>query len=113
MYNLTASEITQLNDFKQFLKFEHTWAFERFISSPAKTLALFTGNQAMKTSSSAYSYVLRVLSMHPVAIKNVEYWECDHHRKFTEEEISEEDFLKNHKKHNTVVVIFTKVHGTL
>ena len=98
MHNLTTSEITQLNDFKQFLKFERTWAFDRFVNSPAKTLALFTGNQYGKTGGTAFSYVLRCLSMHPIAIKNVEYWECEQHRAFMEEELTEYDFLKTHRK---------------
>jgi hypothetical protein len=97
MYDLTNSEITQLNDFKQFLKFERAWHFDRFVTSPAKVLAFFTGNQTGKTCGAAYSYVLRCLSMHPIAVKNVEYWECEQHFLFKDEQITEAEFRKNHK----------------
>jgi phage terminase large subunit-like protein len=66
----------QLNDLKGFLSFERTWQLERFIRMPQKVIGLFTGNQSMKTSSTAYQYVLRVLGMHPVPKKNVVYFEC-------------------------------------
>lgn len=95
---LTSSQINQLNDFKQFLKFKRTWAFDKMINSPAKVIAMFFGNQGGKTCGTAYSYVLRVLSMHPIAIKNVEYWECECHFLFKDEKLSESEFLKNHKK---------------
>ena len=43
---------------------------------PWKITALFTGNQSMKTASTAYQYVLRILGKHPVPKKNVVYFEC-------------------------------------
>ena len=96
--NLTESEINQLNDFQGFVKFKRTWPFEKFINSPAKTIGYFTGNQYGKTGSVAYSYVLRILGTHPVAVKNVEYWECENHLLFKTDQLSEEEFLKKHRR---------------
>lgn len=98
MLNLSQGEISQLNDFRGFLKYQKTEAFERFVNSPAKILGLFTGNQFGKTGLAAYSYVLRILGVHPVAVKNVEYWECENHLLFKTDELSEEEFLKKHRK---------------
>lgn len=50
------------------------------------------------TAMVAFSYVLRILGFHPVATKNIEYWECESYRKFKDEEISESEHLERHKK---------------
>lgn len=65
-----------LNDFANFVKFKKTWAFLRLINSRSKVTALFTGNQFGKTAGVAYQYVMRILGIHPVIIKNVDYFEC-------------------------------------
>ena len=46
------------------------------------TIGAFTGNQWGKTANFAYQYVLRVLGWHPIAEKNVLYFECDCGHKF-------------------------------
>lgn len=74
--NLTPHEAKILSDFAPFLSFQQTWAFKEFISLPHKIIGLFTGNQAMKTSSISYQYVLRILGYHPIAWKNVLYFRC-------------------------------------
>lgn len=74
---MTNEDIVQLNNFEGFLSFKPTWAFQKYIRCPHQKIGLFTGNQSMKTASTAYQYVLRILSMHPVIKKNVTYWECE------------------------------------
>ena len=72
----------QLNEFAQFFLFKPTWAFQNFIRVPHRIVGLFTGNQAMKTSSTAFQYVLRIMGWHPVAHKNVLYFECMNRHEF-------------------------------
>jgi Terminase large subunit, T4likevirus-type, N-terminal len=96
--NLSQSEITTLNDFANFVRYKKTWDFGKFINTPAKIIGLFTGNQRGKTAMAAYGYVMRILSIHPVAIKNVEYWECENHLLFKTDEMDEEEYLKKHRK---------------
>jgi hypothetical protein len=68
--NLTDQDINKLNDFTGFLSFITTWQAKKFFNCPNKTVGLFTGNQAMKTATTAYGYVLRVMGQHPVPKKN-------------------------------------------
>lgn len=77
MIDLSDAQVQQLNDFESFLSFKPTWAFKRFVNARNKTVGLFTGNQYGKTAGVAYSYVLRIFSMHPIPEKNIAYWECD------------------------------------
>jgi hypothetical protein len=74
--NLTDKDAQQLNAMAGLMSWEPTWAFRQYINCKHKLIALFCGNQAMKTSSTAYQYVLRVLGEHPVPDKNVLYFEC-------------------------------------
>ena len=60
-----------LEDFKR-----ETWHFLNFMKMPQTIIALFCGNQSMKTSSVTFQYVMRVLGRHPVPKKNVVYVEC-------------------------------------
>ena len=53
-----------------------TWHFKKFLKMPQQIVALFCGNQSMKTSSICFQYVMRVLGMHLVPKKNVLYFEC-------------------------------------
>src|SRR3972149_4801731 len=48
-----------------------TWIFQQFINRPEKIIGYFTGNQKGKTCDVAYSYVLRIMGMHPVEKKNM------------------------------------------
>ena len=57
--------------FEGFWSFKPTWIFQQFINRPEKIIGLFSGNQFGKSSSVAYSYVLRILGMHPVEHKNM------------------------------------------
>ncbi len=78
----TEVDYSNLEYFSNFLKYQHTWAFNKFIHLRHKTIALFTGNQAMKTSGCAYQYVLRILGKHPIPEKNILYFECAKDHKF-------------------------------
>jgi len=71
-----------LEHYSNFLKFKLTWAFKKLICLPYDIIAAFTGNQAMKTSSFAYQYIYRILGWHPVAEKNVLYFECPKKHKY-------------------------------
>ena len=73
---LTKTDIKQLNDFERFFSYIPTWAFGKLINLANKRISLFTGNQALKTSSVAYQYVFRILGLHPIPKKNVLYFEC-------------------------------------
>lgn len=74
--NYSEDSTKQLNDLTSFLKFKPTWIFKKFIYSRAKIKALFTGNQFGKTAGVAYSYVLRILGIHPIVELNIDYKEC-------------------------------------
>lgn len=65
-----------LKQFEGFFQYRPTWATRQLMSMNHTVIALFTGNQCMKTSSVAYQYVLRILGWHPVAVKNILYFEC-------------------------------------
>lgn len=79
---MNKTELAQLEGLANFLKYQHTWAFNQFVHLPHKIIGLFTGNRAMKTSGCAYQYVLRILSRHPIPEKNVLYFECSQGHKF-------------------------------
>lgn len=70
-------DTTHINAFEGLVSFTRTWAYNKFLSCTNKFIALFTGNQYGKTGGAAHSYALRVLGMHPVAQKNVLYFECE------------------------------------
>ena len=57
--------------FEGFWSFKPTWIFQQFINRPEKIIAYLTGNQKGKTCDIAYSYVLRIMGMHPVEKKNM------------------------------------------
>lgn len=73
---LSDSEVSQLNDFEGFLSYKVTWPIRKLLNAEQRTIALFTGNQFGKTAAVAYSYVLRILGLHPIAKKNITYWRC-------------------------------------
>lgn len=74
---LTDIEKRQLNDFLGFLSFKFTWIFKQFLKCKKKVILLIYGNQAGKTGGTAVNYVMRILGLHPVACKNVLYFECE------------------------------------
>ena len=63
--------MADLADWSFFFSFKPTWPFKQFVNLDKKIVFLSTGNQAMKTASAAYSYVLRILGMHPIEKKNI------------------------------------------
>lgn len=93
---LTQKDIEILNNFENYLSFKRTWIFERFINCPAKYLLLVYGNQGGKTASVEYSYVMRVLGIHPIPKKNIVYWECEHRIKAKIDEETEKEYLIKH-----------------
>lgn len=77
MAEFTNREIKDLNSFSGFFRFQPTWVFKKFVNCDYKTILLTTGNQFGKTGSVAFSYVLRILGMHPIAKRNILYFECE------------------------------------
>lgn len=83
---MTIDVAKQFNDAAAiFTKFKPTWAWKQYIRLPHSTIGLFTGNQSMKTSSTAAQYVLRILGKHPIPRKNILYFECENLQKEKEE----------------------------
>lgn len=70
-------EIEQINKHESIFRYKTTWAYQQFLRCDQSIIALFTGNQAMKTSSVAHNYVLRIMSWHPIPKKNVLYFKCN------------------------------------
>lgn len=70
-------DIQSFNDFQGFLRFKFTWPYRKFLNEPAKFILWITGNQFGKTGTVSHSYVMRIMGWHPVAKKNVLYFECD------------------------------------
>ena len=70
--------VDRYNENKPFLVdfIRDTWHFRKFTNMSQRFIALFCGNQSMKTSSVCVQYVMRVLGLHPVPKKNVVYTEC-------------------------------------
>lgn len=76
MPDISSKDADILNQFEGLLSFQWTWAFKYFIHMPFDNIALFTGNQCMKTASCAIQYVFRIMGWHPIPKKNVLYFEC-------------------------------------
>jgi hypothetical protein len=75
--------VQQLNDLASFLSFIRTPIIKRFLNLRHHLIGLFCGNQSLKTSSTAYSCVLRIMGMHPVPEKNVDHYVCDCGKKWS------------------------------
>ena len=73
----------QLNTFENFFSWQSTWDFLKFVHCEHRVIGYFTGNQRGKTGGTAYQYVMRILGMHPVAKKNVLYFECEEGHMFS------------------------------
>jgi len=80
--SLSDKDVKQLNQFQGFLSFKHNWPFRKFVSCAHKIVLLIYGNQSGKTGGTAYNYVLRVLGQHPIAKKNVVYYECSNDHQY-------------------------------
>lgn len=59
------------NLFEGFFLYKPSWLFTQFINRYERIICLFTGNQRGKTSLVAYSYVMRIMGMHPIEAKNM------------------------------------------
>jgi hypothetical protein len=105
---LSNQDISTLNDFEGFLSFKPTWALKKFLHLTHKIIAIFSGNQALKTASTSYSYALRILGIHPVPKKNVVYLECEKRAKILSKEIDLEDYLKEHESKDSATFIVKK-----
>ena len=93
----TQKDIETLNDFEGYLSFIPTWMYRIFVNLPHKIIFLTSGNQSLKTASTARQYVDRILGWHPIPKKNVVYWECSKRFKIHRNEITLEELLKDHK----------------
>lgn len=87
---LTNEETSAFDPWAGFLSFKHTWIFKQFINRPEKIVALYTGNQTMKTASVAYQYVMRILGTHPVEEKNMRPWKEHRIYRFASENLPTE-----------------------
>ncbi len=72
-----------LNDFANLFSYKMIPEVKQMLELPYKILAWFTGNQAGKTGGVAFSYVLRILSYHPVPNRNVIFFECENGHQFS------------------------------
>jgi phage terminase large subunit-like protein len=95
--NISQKEIEVINGYEKFLSFKPTWVFKKSINTACKIVAWFTGNQFGKTCSVSYSYVLRILGIHPIPKKNIVYYECEHRLKAMLDEDVKKEYLKTHK----------------
>lgn len=73
----TDTDRAQLNEFANYLKFKPTFLYKCLLNSNAKITLLSCGNQSGKTGSIMRSYVDRILGFHPIAKKNIVYYECE------------------------------------
>ena len=72
----TDKQIEELNSLNSYVSFKESWIYRQFMNNPSKIMLWSCGNQFGKTATVARSYVARILGLHPIAIKNVVYWEC-------------------------------------
>jgi hypothetical protein len=76
MIELPRKDINILNDMGNYLNFIRTPISVAVANCPAMIKGLFWGNQSGKTGSQSVEYIDRYLSLHPVAIRNVNYYRC-------------------------------------
>ena len=67
----------EFGEYDSLFNYIPTWMSQMFFYLPHKIIALFCGNQALKTSLMNYQLVMRVYGLHPVPKKNVLYFECE------------------------------------
>jgi len=79
---LSETDIKHINAMENFLSWEVTDVFKRFINSRNRVIGVFSGNQLGKTNMAMYQYVLRVLGWHPVPEKNILFFECTNDHKY-------------------------------
>ncbi len=69
-------EIAQVNSSQGLIGFKDNWFSRQCLAHDYEVLLLDTGNRGGKTCNIARQYVLRILGVHPIARKNVLYFEC-------------------------------------
>ena len=89
----------ELEKYLQFSQYIYTWIAGRFFICPLDVLALFFGNQAGKGALVIMNYLYRIIGYHPVAIKNVLYYECSAAIRYQQALIAEEDVTGWNKGH--------------
>jgi len=77
--SLPEEEVRQLNSWANFFAYKPHPLWSPFITCTAYILGLFTGNQMGKTAMICRSYVLRILGLHPVPWKNLDWLQCTAH----------------------------------
>jgi len=102
-------EIDILNSCENFFSFNKTPVYKRLIKCWHKIIALFTGNQFGKTGSVSYTYVLRIMSIHPIPKKNITYLECMDRPKAQIDEGFKSEYLKKHKNLDSATFLMAKM----
>src|SRR3990167_2666423 len=64
-------EKAAVNEWLGFFSYKPTWIFKQFIHRPERIIGLFWGNRGGKTGSVSFSYVMRILGIHPIEAKNM------------------------------------------
>lgn len=96
---LSQSEAKIVNDYSTFASYVYTWLGMKFLRCDKDVLALFFGNQAGKGALVVVNYILRIIGYHPVARKNVLYYECETALKYQDAVIKRKDVVGMDKGH--------------
>lgn len=89
--SLSDAEKKIVNNFSAFASYKYTWLAAQFLKCDTDVLALFFGNQAGKGALCVINYILRIIGAHPVARKNVLYYECENAIKYREAQLQRRD----------------------
>lgn len=109
-FNMSNPEmVAQLNAFSGLCQFKQTPVFTWLMNCPEKLILLDTGNQFGKGACISMDYVYRVLGYHPIAERNVVYFECKNGHTFAPYKTPEnricpqcESSLERHKRESYV-----------
>jgi hypothetical protein len=96
---LSPEEAKIINNYSMFAGYIYTWLGKRFLNCDKDVLALFFGNQAGKGALVVINYILRIMGYHPVARKNVLYYECETAIKYEEAVLQRKDVTAMDKGH--------------
>ncbi len=99
MQQLTDRQTTELNNYSALASYQYTWIGNKFMNCPLDVLAVFFGNQAGKGAMVVINYILRILGCHPVAQKNVLYYQCENAIKYDEAERKDKDLTEIERGH--------------
>lgn len=81
---LSQAETKIINDYETFASYIYTWLGVKFLQCDKSVLGVFFGNQAGKGAIVVINYIQRILGCHPVARKNILYYECETAIKYQE-----------------------------